>query len=115
MTTPLTFDQLARLAWAGAAVIAVCLVSLVVCLRGDAVPVTDDVATAARPPLATMPPAGPSAPPCIHEVCGERPKRLRCVAAAAVGGAKCEAFDIEYARHCTCDAWGTVAADGGAL
>ena len=109
MTTPLTSTQRSRLAWVGATVLVVGFAALVVCLRDDAAPVTDDVATAERAPLAM--PAGQAAPPCIHEVCSDRPARLRC---NHWSGSSCDGFDINYEHHCRCDTWGTVATDGGA-
>ena len=110
MTKPATTTPVhrapVRLATVGAAVVVVCLMAIVCALDGGAsdppVPVADVVAIAS--PATT-------APPCIHEVCGDRPTRLRC---NHWSGSSCDGFDIHYARHCTCDAWGTVATDGGA-
>lgn len=57
--------------------------------------------------------AAPPAPPCIHETCGDRPARLRCIHGDIIPE-RCDVYAFEYEHHCTCDAWGTVATDGGA-
>lgn len=47
------------------------------------------------------------APPCIHEVCAERPGKLVCIAEAkGFRESYCGAFVIEYEHHCDCDQWG---------
>ena len=55
--------------------------------------------------------AAPPAPPCIHEVCGDRPARLRCYDYTTH---LCRGYAIDYEHRCTCDACGAVATDGGA-
>lgn len=52
------------------------------------------------------------APPCIHEVCEDRPRFLDCVA-TGVTPARCDRFEIRYEWHCRCDTWGVVPRDGG--
>ena len=51
------------------------------------------------------------APPCIHEVCEDRPVRLRC----HYGGMYyCNEYVFDYEWHCRCDTWGAVPTrDGG--
>jgi hypothetical protein len=49
------------------------------------------------------------APPCIHEVCADRPVRLRCHGG---GMYYCNGYDIDYEWHCRCDTWGVVPPDG---
>jgi hypothetical protein len=53
----------------------------------------------APPPGSTAPPA----PPCIHEVCAERPVRLRCEDINSMH--YCRVYAIEYEHHGTCDRW----------
>lgn len=66
----------------------------------EPVPVLPD--TSRAPPVA--------GPPCIHEVCGERPRFLNCV--YTNGGSSpsapryCARWAIEYEHHCDCDRWG---------
>lgn len=52
---------------------------------------------------APMPAPAESRPPCIHETCAERPRRLRCTIQI---GYRCDEYEIQYERHCVCDAWG---------
>ena len=60
------------------------------------------------PPPATVAPAPPG-PPCIHEVCADRPAGLTCTwwrdGAHEVA---CGRFKLEYERHCECDTWGSL-------
>lgn len=55
----------------------------------------------------------PAGPPCIHEVCGERPARLKC---DQFSTGRCDGYAVLYERHCVCDRWATLAEeqDGGA-
>lgn len=60
-------------------------------------------------PDASAVPAAPAVvagPPCIHQVCGERPRFLQCEA-WRVGHQEsaCSRFEIQYEHHCVCDAW----------
>lgn len=70
-------------------------------IRAKAEPAPSAPASAPSPPI--LPP-----PPCIHEVCSERPAELRCVELreAARYLSPCIRFEIQYARHCDCDTWG---------
>ena len=57
----------------------------------------------------TMPPG----PPCVHEVCGERPAALQCVyVTTGIGNRSdvCSRWSIQYERNCMCDTWATVPA-----
>jgi len=49
------------------------------------------------------PPAPPPGPPCTHEICTERPMRLRCTSS---GTYVCHTYEIDYQHHCVCDTWG---------
>ena len=60
------------------------------------------------PALDAAPPE--QAPPCVHEVCGDRPVRIRCYSATTYF---CNEYAVDYERHCHCDAWGVVVKDGG--
>jgi hypothetical protein len=49
------------------------------------------------------------APPCIHEVCAERPVALVGVGSSSYSGFS--RYSIKYEHHCTCDRWGVPSAD----
>lgn len=90
----------------GCAVLVICGIAL-----GIGTAIVPATAPAEPSPVAATVTPAPTAPPCIHEVCGDRPARLRCNHWSV---SSCDVFDIHYERHYTCDTWGTVAADGGA-
>lgn len=61
------------------------------------------------PPIAADPvnSAEPASPRCTHEVCAERPKRLRCTNPEyGVYNQTCRVYEIDYEHHCHCDTWG---------
>jgi hypothetical protein len=70
--------------------------------------------SASADPIAPALDAAPPepAPPCIHEVCGDRPRFLDCVA-TGITPARCDRFEIRYEWHCRCDTWGAAPRDGG--
>lgn len=72
-------------------------------LFGNRGPVPTDLKSPA--PIVVAP------PPCLHEVCAERPSALRCIDS---NGHYCSRYVFDYERHCDCDKWATVAQDGGA-
>ena len=45
-----------------------------------------------------------TAPPCIHEVCAERPSHLTCDSRGVYNS--CDVWRVRYEHHCTCDQWG---------
>lgn len=64
--------------------------------------------TADAPPLSAPPAHAPPPVVCTHEVCGERPTRLRCE-----DSSPCTRWRIDYEHHCDCDAWGPAPTEGG--
>ena len=79
------------------------LLALAILLAACSTPV-DPIA----PALDAAPPE--PAPPCIHEVCADRPTRLRCANESMYF---CRTYVVDYEWHCRCDTWGVVARDGG--
>lgn len=68
--------------------------------------------TASSAPTSTAT-AAPAAPPCIHERCEERPKRLECTG-PYMGANTCWRWEVIYEHHCTCDQWASPTnVDGG--
>lgn len=61
-------------------------------------------------PSASAPPApAPTGPPCIHQLCAQRPAFLNCASEAVNGQFStryCARWEIQYEHHCDCDAWG---------
>lgn len=55
-------------------------------------------------------PTSPPAPPCIKDVCAQRPGWLRCESPQT---GYCRVYRIDYEHHCDCVAWGPLP-DGGA-
>ena len=54
---------------------------------------------------AQAPTVAPGSVHCIHEVCAERPRYLRCTGYSAGTPASCAIFEVDYEHHCDCDRW----------